>query len=113
MDGLISAFKCSFFERIDEVKLSSTPEPEHDEQYKDRHRNYEAKCHARWRHRGEDLIWRTRMQKEEYNLNQRTRQPDIREAHLRRRECRCDRRETEICAIRMRGMDTETESGSE
>jgi hypothetical protein len=38
------------------VKLSLTPEPEDDEQYEDRRCNYEAKRHARWRHRGEDLI---------------------------------------------------------
>jgi hypothetical protein len=38
------------------VKLSPTLEPEDDEQYEDRHRNYEAERHARWRHRGEDLI---------------------------------------------------------
>jgi hypothetical protein len=51
------------------VKLSPTPEPEDDEQYEDMRHNYEAECHARRRHMGEDLIWRTRMQREEYNLN--------------------------------------------
>jgi hypothetical protein len=60
---------CVFFEWIDEVKLSPTPEPEDDEQYEDMRHNYEAECHARRRHMGEDLIWRTRMQREEYNLN--------------------------------------------
>jgi hypothetical protein len=63
--------------------------------------------------RGEDLIWRTSMQREEYNLNQRRRQLDIREAHLRVRECRCDRREAEIRTTRMRGMDMGSESESE
>jgi hypothetical protein len=76
-------------------------------------RNYEAERHACQRHMGEDLIWRTHMQTEEYNLNQRARQLDVREAHLRRRERRCDHREAEIRATRMRGTDTETESGSE
>jgi hypothetical protein len=44
--------------------------------------NYEAEHQARQRHRGEDLIWRTSMQRQEYNLNQRRRQLDVREAHL-------------------------------
>jgi hypothetical protein len=93
--------------------LSSTPEPEDDEQYKDMRHNYEAERHARRRHRGEDFIWHTRMQGEEYNLNQRARQLNVREAHLRRRERRCDCCEAEIRAVRMRGTDTGTESGSE
>jgi hypothetical protein len=62
---------------------------------------------------GEDLIWHTRMQREEYNLNQRTRHLDVREAHLRILERRCDHREAEICAVRMRGTYMESESGSE
>jgi hypothetical protein len=95
------------------MKLSLTPEPEDNEQYKDRHCNYEAERHARQRHMSDDLIWCTRMQREEYNLNQRALQLDIREAHLRRRECSCDHRETKIRVARMRGMDTGTESGSE
>jgi hypothetical protein len=53
------------------------------------------------------------MQREEYNLNQRTRQLDVREAHLCIRECRYDRREAEIHAARMRGTDMGRESGSE
>jgi hypothetical protein len=52
------------------------------------------------------------MQKQEYNLNQRRRQLDVREAHLRVHEHRCDRREAEIRATRMRGMDMGSESGS-
>jgi hypothetical protein len=54
------------------VKRNPTPTPEDDEQYEDRRRNYEAEHNARQRHRGNDLIWRTRMQREQYNLNQRT-----------------------------------------
>jgi hypothetical protein len=53
------------------------------------------------------------MQRQEYNLNQCGRQLDVHEAHLRVRECRCDRREAEIHAARMRGVDMESESGSE
>jgi hypothetical protein len=53
------------------------------------------------------------MQKQEYNLNQRRRQLDVCEAHLRVHERRCDRREDEIRATRMRGMDMGSESGSE
>jgi hypothetical protein len=94
------------------VKWSPTLTPENDE-YEDREMNYEAECQARQRHRGEDLIWRTSMQRQEYNLNQRRRQLDVREAHLHVRERRCDRCEAEIRAARMRGMDMGSESGSE
>jgi hypothetical protein len=52
------------------------------------------------------------MQREEHNLNQHARQLDVREAHLRRCEHRCDRREAKIHAARMRGMVTGMESGS-
>jgi hypothetical protein len=62
---------------------------------------------------GEDLIWLSRMQSEEYNLNQHTRQLDVREAHLCRCERRCDHRETEIRAARMRGMGMGRGSGPE
>jgi hypothetical protein len=65
------------------------------------HHNYEVECYARLRHMGEDLIWRTCMQREEYNLNHCARQLDVHEAHLRR----CDHREVEIHAARMRGTD--------
>jgi hypothetical protein len=80
-----------------------------------RHRemNYEAERQTRQRHRGEDLIWHTSMQRQEYNLNQRRRQLDVREAYLHVHEHRCDRREAEIHVARMRGMDMESESGSE
>jgi hypothetical protein len=94
------------------VKRSSTPTPENDEEYENREINYDAECQARQRHMGKDLIWRTSMQRQEYNLNQRRRQFDVREVHLRVRECRCDRREAEIHAARMRGMDMGSESGS-
>jgi hypothetical protein len=67
--------------------------------------NYEVERQAHWRHMSEDLIWRTNMQRQEYNLNQRKRQLDVREAHLRVRERRCNRHEAEIHATRMRGRD--------
>jgi hypothetical protein len=53
------------------------------------------------------------MQREEYNLNQRTRHLDVCEAHLCIRERRCDRRDAEIHVARMRGTDMGSESGSE
>jgi hypothetical protein len=40
-------------------------------------------------------------------------QLDVREAHLCRHEHRCDHREAEIRAARMRGADMGRESGSE
>jgi hypothetical protein len=55
---------CSFFEWINEVKRSPTPTPEDDDEYKNREMNYEAERQARQRHRGEDLIWRTSMQRQ-------------------------------------------------
>jgi hypothetical protein len=84
------------------VKRSPTSTPENDEEYEDKKMNYEAERQTRQRHSGKDLIWRTSMQRQEYNLNQRRRQLDICEAHLRVCECRCDRREAEIYAARMR-----------
>jgi hypothetical protein len=45
--------------------------------------NYEAEHQAHQRHMGEGLIWRTSLQRQEYNLNQRRRQLDVREADLR------------------------------
>jgi hypothetical protein len=94
------------------VKRSSTPTPENDEEYENREINYDVECQAHQRHMGKDLIWRTSMQRQEYNLNQRRRQFDVREAHLHVREHRCDRREAEIHAERMRGMDMGSKSGS-
>jgi phenylalanine-4-hydroxylase len=61
----------------------------------------------------EDLIWHTLMQREEYNLNQRARQLDVHEAHVRRRERICDHREVEICLARMSGTNTGRENGPE
>jgi hypothetical protein len=95
------------------VRRSPTPTPENDEEYEDREMNYEAESQARQRHKGEDLIWRTSMQRQEYSLNQRRRQLDVCEALLRVREHRCDHHEAEIRAARMRSMDMESESGSE
>jgi hypothetical protein len=95
------------------VKRNPTPTQENDEKYEDREMKYKAEHQARQRHRGEDLIWRTSMQRQKYNLNQRRRQLDIGEAHLRVCECRCDHREGETCVARMRGMDMRSESESE
>jgi hypothetical protein len=95
------------------VNRSLTPTPKYDEQYEDKHRNYEVERNTRRRYMGEDLIWRTHMKREEYNLNQRTRQLDVHEAHLHIREHRCDHHEAEIRAARMRGTDMGGESGSE
>jgi hypothetical protein len=91
--------------------MSPTPTPEDDDQYETRETNYEAKREACQRHKGEDLIWRTNMQRQEYNLNQPTRQLDVHEAHLRERSC--DRCEAKISVARMRGRDIGSESGSE
>jgi hypothetical protein len=95
------------------VKSTPTPTQEDDEEYKNRECNYEAERRACRRHRGEDLIWHISMQRQEYNLNHCRRQLDVREAHLRVRERRCDHHEAEIHAARMRGTDMESESGSE
>jgi hypothetical protein len=95
------------------VDRSSTPKLENDEEYEDREMNYQAERQARQRHRGKNLIWRTSMQRQEYNLNQRRRQLDVREAHLHVCERRCDHREVKIRAPRMRGMDMGSESESE
>jgi hypothetical protein len=75
--------------------------------------NYEVECQAYRRHRGKDLIWRTNMQRQEYNLNQHTRQLDVCEALLHVCERRCDSRQAKIRATRMRGRDIVSESGSE
>jgi hypothetical protein len=76
--------------------LIPTLTPEDDEEYEDMCHNYEDDQNARRRRRGEDLIWRTRLQRQEYNLNQRAGQLDLREAHLRRHKHRCDRCEAEV-----------------
>jgi hypothetical protein len=46
------------------------------------------------------VIWRTHLERQEYNLNQRARALDIRETHLCRHEQRFDRREAEHRAAR-------------
>jgi hypothetical protein len=102
-----------FFEWIDEVKRSPTPTPENDKECENREINYEAKCQARQGHRGEDLIWCTSMQRQEYNINQRRKQLDVREAHPCVRERRCDLREAEIHVAGMKGTDMGSESGLE
>jgi hypothetical protein len=53
------------------------------------------------------------MQRQEYNLNQRRRQLDVREAHIRVRKHICDHREAKIRATRMRDTDMRSESESE
>jgi len=88
---------------MDEIKLSPTPSPELDEEYAARREDENMDRNARRRRWEEDLIWRNRLQMQEWNLNQRGRELDVREAHLRRRERRCDRREADIRAARMRG----------
>jgi hypothetical protein len=67
-------------------------------------RNYKTDQSACRRHRGEDLIWRTHLQRQEYNLNQRARQLDIHEAHLHRCEHICDHREVEVHAAGLVGV---------
>jgi hypothetical protein len=93
--------------------LSPTPTPEDDEEYENRCPNYEADQNAHRRNMGEDLIWRTRMQRKEFNLIQHACQLDVREAHLRRLERRCDRREAEVCAARLSGTSRGSGCGSE
>jgi hypothetical protein len=54
-------------------------------------------------HCEEDLIWRNRLQNQEWNLNQRERQLDVCETHLHRREHICDRRDADLRAARLWG----------
>jgi hypothetical protein len=93
--------------------LSPALTPEDDEQYEDRRRDYEADQNARLRRRGEDLIWHTCLQKQEYNLNQHALQLDLHEAHPCRREWRCDCHEAEVGATRLSGTGRGSGSGSE
>jgi hypothetical protein len=83
--------------------LSPTPSSKLDEEYEARHDVENIDCTARMRHYEEDLIWSNRLQNEEWNLNQRARQLDVHEAHLRRWEHRCDRREADLRAARLGG----------
>jgi hypothetical protein len=86
-----------------EIKLSPTPSPELDEEYEARRDDENMDRNARMRHCEEDLIWRNHLQNEEWNLNQRARQVDVREAHICRQEHRCDRREADLHAARLQG----------
>jgi len=83
--------------------LSPTPSPELDEDYAARRTDEDMDRTARLRRWNEDVIWRTRLQMQEWNLNQRAREQDVREANLRRREHRVRRREAELRAARIRG----------
>jgi hypothetical protein len=80
---MISFQPCDYWEWIDEIKLSLTPSLELDEEYEARRDDENMDRTARMRHCEEDLIWRNRLENEEWNLNQRARQLDVREAHLR------------------------------
>jgi hypothetical protein len=100
---MISFHPCDYWEWIDEIKLSPTPSPELDEEYEVRRDNENIDRTACMRHCEEDLIWRNHLQNEEWNLNQRARQLDIREAHLCRREHICDRREADLRSARLWG----------
>jgi hypothetical protein len=100
-------------EWMDEVKFSLTLSPELDEVYQARRDDEEDECNAHRRHMREDLIWCTHLEMEEYNLNRRARQLDVREAHLCRHEQRCDRHEAKVPAARLRGMGTVRGRGSQ
>jgi hypothetical protein len=94
---------CDYWEWIDEIKLSLTPSPKLDEEYEARRDDENMDRTARMRHCEEDLIWQNCLQNEEWNLNQRARQLDVCESHLRRWEHRCDRREANLRAAKLRG----------
>jgi hypothetical protein len=93
--------------------LSPTSKLEDDEEYEDKHRNYKADQNACQRCTGEYLIWHTCLQRQEYNLNQHARQLDLREAHLCRRERRCDHHEAKIHVARLSGNGRKSGSGSD
>jgi hypothetical protein len=76
-------------------------------------RNYEAGQNAHWRRRGKDFIWRTRLERQEYNLNQHARALDIPEAHLHRHESLCDRCEAKVRTARVSGTSRGSRSGFE
>jgi hypothetical protein len=91
---------------MNEIKLSPTPSPELDEEYRARRHDVEMDHNACRRHMKEDLIYCNHLEIEERNLNLCIRQLDVRETHLCRRECRCNRCETEVCIARLRGIGT-------
>jgi len=74
-----------------------------DEEYAARRTDEDMDRAAHLRRWNEDVIWRTRLEMQEWNLNQRAREQDVREANLRRREHRVRRREAELRAARIRG----------
>ena len=86
--------------------MSPTPSPELDEDYAARRTDEDMDRIARLRCWNEDMIWRTRFQMQEWSLNQRAREQDVREANLCRREHRVRRREAELRAARIRGRGT-------
>jgi hypothetical protein len=77
--------------------------PELDEEYEARCDDENMDRAARMRHCEEDSIWQNHLQNQEWNLDQRARQLDVCEAHLRRQECRCDRRDASLRAARLQG----------
>jgi hypothetical protein len=83
------------------------------EPYEDMCHNYEADQNSCQKRRGKDLIWCTRLERQEYNLNQRARELDIGEAHVRRHERWCDRHEAEVHVARLSGNGRGSTSGSE
>jgi hypothetical protein len=93
--------------------LSPTLTPKDDEEYEDIRRNYEADQNACRRHKGEVVIWRTHLQRQEYDLNQHAQALDIREAHLHRFEHRYDHREAEVHSARLSGTGRGSGSGSD
>ena len=87
--------------------MSPTPSLELDEDYAARRTDEDMDRTARLRRWNEDVIWRTRLQMQEWNLNQCAREQDVREANLRRQKHRVQRREAqlraELHAARIRG----------
>ena len=68
--------------------MSPTPSPELNEEYAARRTDEDMDRTARLRRCNEDVIWRTRLEMQEWNLNQRAREQDVRETNLRRQEHR-------------------------
>ena len=95
--------------------MSPTPSPELDEHYAARRTDEEMDRAARLRRYNEDVVWRTRLEMQEWTLNERARGQDVREMDLRRREHRVRRREArlraELRAARGRGRGTSSGSG--
>ena len=98
---------CDFEQWIDESALPTFPMPESHQDYQARLQEEESVRRARLRHAEEDLLWRNRLREDECNLRTRAHELDVREAHLRRRERICDRREADLHATRVRGRGTQ------